>query len=484
MSYSLIPIWGDDPLVFQWGDFSEQEAETLRHYYRGQIVTTLTGPPHPLALSAMEWFTKHFACLQDNNHFDRRLRIIACYINQGGAAECSAEAVSLNRILGCQNPTYAIHINIHAVPMVIEHAASVMAILQRQIERALGIGVEEPPSGGNCALFALMFVFLHELSHIVRGHLEWSARFDPNDSKALELDADFIGASYCGGFVRHYFHEDGSEPSLADQSTEGTVAIMAMYCTFSCLDEGDVDWNHKYGSYYSPMARLLLVAYRLAETMHLDQDYANSVVIMLIDGFKMAVQANPALTKALNFVPGHVESERAELAELARRRLLPLENEGRLNGWRCTPTHAPVLVAYGLLLKESFVSPEPHFLDRELLPAPKGEIRRQLLKQLGNRSAEETGGIVSALQFLSWFVDDYQRYEREVPGFFEDLNVRLKNGTLEQVLTEVLAWLEGRGQSEPHSRAIVIANNFAEILEACWATKALLDQDLAKLGLR
>jgi hypothetical protein len=339
MSNCLEPIWHDSSLVFQWGDFSQEEKVRLRDLYGSwKIVLTIPDDAYAIAGLALEWFTRCFAAMQDREFFDPSVRVIACYIDAGQDAGCNATAFSLSKLLGFDQPTYAIHVNIFAAQVLVHRARIVVQALEKQLKELIE-AKSVPTAGNNCALISLVFVFFHELAHIVRGHLEWTPSVNRGFQalsaeerqlrKILELDADCRGAHYSSMFISEFFA--GSDKN--GEAMQQFVALVAMYSMFSCLRERDPGGQEQ-PCYYSPMSRLMAVMYHLMETEETAVNLAATLLRALIEGFRAAMANNPSLNEILDVNPRLQEREQEELTNVTVPKLLELESQGRLNGWQ------------------------------------------------------------------------------------------------------------------------------------------------------
>jgi hypothetical protein len=471
LSQSLEPIWPDSVLVFQWGDFSAREKERLRELHRNEkmkIVLDLPDESFAAASLALDWFTKHFAALQDRQFIDRSVRIIACYVDYGESAGCCARALRL-MLHRCSQPTFLIHVNIHSVTTLLDEATAVVNAFGRRLAPRVDLSADAGRAA-NCALLALTFVFFHELAHIVRGHLDWGQDEGKRERKALELDADFISAVYCRGFMNEFFSAKGTTRS---PFVEAVVAVIAMYSMFSTLREGANRGAD--ARYYSRLSRLLHVAYRVVEGTDVDGETIAKLIQVLRN---VAVETRR--------VPALHEQELKELIEITGRRLIELETQGRLKGYlRAGPSGVEsstcVLEVYFKLFV-THLSLEPAkslFLDPGLLPAPKSEIRRQLLLRLQGQPLDIRKNAAPAVRFLAQFIDGYNEYESEVPGLFGAL---ANSEEVSKLLAESLASLTEAGAEPIGQSRLSMLIHAGQVYESYANAQQLLERDLEKLG--
>jgi hypothetical protein len=137
-----------------------------------------------------------------------------------------------------------------------------------------------------------------------------------------------------------------------------------------------------------------------------------------------------------------------------------------------------LLERYGTLFEKCLTGGrlERFFLDPKLLPGPKSELRRQLRARISEKPLDERQLAAPIVLFLAHFIDDYSRYEQDVPGIFRDLNLWMTQGLIMDRLLDPKTLMD--------QRVSAITAGFNMIMANYMSAKELLIHDLRELGVR
>src|SRR5262245_43378750 len=169
---------------FQRGEFSDTEIATLVGLF-GSVLgpadvpdALRTSPSYVAGRRAITTLNTIFGALPIWAMFDASVRIFATFgkerVNNSNA--CDALAFDANDVLHSTEPTFGIHVNLDSLPVLHETANVLLRDALPAIVREV---MPQPPAGRDVIAFltdtgtfhATLLILLHELGHILRGHL-------------------------------------------------------------------------------------------------------------------------------------------------------------------------------------------------------------------------------------------------------------------------------------------------------------------------
>ena len=282
--------------VFSRGSFSDQEKDKLSEGLTQELgaVVTPEGARHMrgeraylIGRRAMTTFVNFFDALPNWLAIDQAVRVIAYFgakrIDESAA--CDARAFDLRAFLQTDEPTYAIHVNLDALPVLHQRAINVLRDgckdeIRDLLSSASAAHRNAQTAAELCAFLAVLLILFHEMAHILRGHFvllggasieEASGQrkgpqsADPLLRRALELDADFFAVRLLGALL---LRERGDRPGSPAEPLDLFFAGMsACYVQFSALAE---DGPRPTPRYHSPLVRLSAAVQVLGDAMQVD----------------------------------------------------------------------------------------------------------------------------------------------------------------------------------------------------------------------
>lgn len=145
-----------------------------------------------------------------------------------------------------------------------------------------------------------------------------------------------------------------------------------------------------------------------------------------------------------------------------------------------------LLEEYGRLFKQCLSRDghiEPFFLDSALLPGSKSEIKRQLMARLWQQPVEARQTAAPIFWFLAHFIDEYDDIEYAVPGFFDEVNARMRGRARDSDALLALLNALSRQIHEPMDKAALsFALNLGTVVHTYLAARERLNGELETLG--
>lgn len=320
-----------DGRILQYGSFTNSETARLSQSLQSAVDATKfrTLNPHLLreASSALGE-TGEFLRLA-SKLFRPELRIM-CFF---GAANnnhrlCNASAWKVP--VDVVTNAYAIRVNIEGIPVL----ATFIDNLVRRIDPLLRVEMpadydnrEYFAANGYCLRLALMFLFLHEIAHVTRGHLDiGDDAFQGDLRRTLETDADELAARWLDILLRRSAHSHMLLYSglLWTEVSWWLSGLLACFAIFSIFDDFVSDMA---ACYHYPFVRLG----QIGESLRVAgaRDASRRLLAALI--------AQPGVD---TFVPRRhssryieLQNDLADLREITLPMLSSLRQSGRLRGW-------------------------------------------------------------------------------------------------------------------------------------------------------
>jgi len=336
--------------VLELGTFSPEDVGTLRQacgiwwtlvlHQRDASLRFGSDPGYTAGRTALSALSNYFSAPANAAAVDESVRILAFLTDEGSAPpSCDASAVSVAG-LGLAAPTYIVRVAADGLPLLYARVVALIGALppatRAQLPGAAPHGLDVTTE--HCTTVAVLFIFLHEMAHVLRGHLDFerpiggrcAAMTDDQRSvrRALETDADFTATYLLGTFLRGYARSIGApHPESADESWLA-AGLLASLAVFSILSEGTPASSP---CYHLPVTRVSVVAQAFGGAMRIEHKTVMRVFVGLTSQLLL-----PATQLEQFLRTGGVDEGRRDDAAM-RGVTLPLQRTllkaGRLTGW-------------------------------------------------------------------------------------------------------------------------------------------------------
>ena len=265
-------MWGIDADVLQRGDFTDGEQEALRRYCDSHLgivsrLRDLDGGSSRwgFASAALRCVANHFDAPHKTTSLDPRVRLAAFFVRAGlGQPLCNATAVRWDDPPSAAAPTYLISFNIEGFILIEDLLKKVCVSAPPPLKQLIE---EVDLASDNFVALATIFVFLHEMGHVFRGHLEW---FPPlggacdelserlrDERRVVEMDADLFATSSLRVIALGFAESHRRLGSSESDNAWLLGAFLACFAFFSIV----VEEGFRAGPcYHRPLTRLWAVS--------------------------------------------------------------------------------------------------------------------------------------------------------------------------------------------------------------------------------
>jgi len=345
---------GPDIEGFERGVFAASEAADIAAFTKLALPPS-TEPQDPLdiaaeffegiaRLGAMTFLGAYLSATHNASVIDPRVRLLVYFSKHSSGPVCSASARRVPKI-SADKPTYLIAFHSEGVPVLRQRTSEVLEGLRTgqsilPLEPYLTVlGSKMPPD--ECLKMALLFIFFHEIGHVIPGHLEWDPPVHaPCASlstegrllrRALEIHADTFSASFIGKFLA--MHADSASYKADPNRQERWLAIglIAAYVVFTTLAELGEESS---ACYHSPYVRLLNASGWLGRGIGLGYNAGKLAIVAMSDRLFGTDVAERARAMGVGGGAGSdAAADSAEFDSITMPLIKQLQRDGRFGGW-------------------------------------------------------------------------------------------------------------------------------------------------------